>query len=157
MSSIKYFNDYNSVKQAVVSHLNNSDKHIVLKSETSNGKTSLIHELKSVITEKKFDVRLYDTIYMDLERIISESEYEYKLNGECQSDCESDYESDSDECNCQNCTHHEEECKNNGPRQLYLFNKSVIETHHFVDIPNSITYVLDYHFDRFGNTVRGEF
>ena len=76
--TIYTFDNYDSLKQAVTQHLNNSEKHIILQGRGSNGKTTLLHELSSLINEKGFSVRNCENIYVDIER--EENKKRHRIN-----------------------------------------------------------------------------
>ena len=47
---------YNKAKIAVIEHLTNGDKPIVLYGTGGNGKTYLVNEISDLISEKKYNV-----------------------------------------------------------------------------------------------------
>ena len=122
------FNNYEDLKVAVVKHIQTSDKHIILEGKGNNGKSVLIRDLRTLITDYNFDIRNHPgNTYEDL--TIDESESEY----------ESDEEDDMVEI---------PQFTPGEQKELKISQKSIIHTNTPInDLPYSITYYFDFSFN----------
>lgn len=118
------FNNYEDLKTAVVKHIQTSDKHIILEGKGNNGKSVLIRELRTLITNYNFDIRNHpENTYQDL--TIDESESE----------------SDEEDVEIPEFTPGEQ-------KELKISEKSIIHTNTPInDLPYSITYYFNFSFN----------
>lgn len=117
------FNNYEDLKTAVVKHIQTSDKHIILEGKGNNGKSVLIRELRTLITNYNFDIRNHpENTYQDL--TIDESESESDEDVEIP------------------------EFTPGEQKELKISEKSIIHTNTPInDLPYSITYYFNFSFN----------